>query len=162
MPRVFGFPARVPRPVLFVLVYGIFVVIVGVTATAQTTMVSANFTASTMQSVVGTDAALVRSVVNAYLEAGDLDVTGPTPERRIQLEAYFSSLVRRAEILRIELRRPDWDRHRERPLRPDRTGGVLVAGLRTAGRWSADRRQDRGCRHERSPRAGPRDPERLA
>ncbi|HEY8819545.1 MAG TPA: hypothetical protein VIM25_12105, partial [Candidatus Limnocylindrales bacterium] len=66
---VFGSPARVPRPVLFVLVYGIFLVIVGVTATAQTMIVSTNFTSSTMQSVVGTDAALVRSVVNTYLQA---------------------------------------------------------------------------------------------
>jgi diguanylate cyclase (GGDEF)-like protein len=107
MPRMFGSPARVPRPVLFVLVYGIFLVIVGVTATAQTTMVSANFTASTMQSVVGTDAALVRSVVNVYVQRGDLDAGGPTPARRAELEADFAALVRRAEILRVELRRPD-------------------------------------------------------
>ena len=43
-------------------------------------MVSANFTSSTMQSVVGTDAALVRSVVNTYVQPGDLDAGGP--ERR--------------------------------------------------------------------------------
>jgi diguanylate cyclase (GGDEF)-like protein len=97
----------VPRPVLFALVYGIFLVIVGVTATAQTMMVSTNFTSSTMQSVVGTDAALVRSVVNTYVQQGDLDSAGPSAARRTELEADFASLVRRAEILRVELRRPD-------------------------------------------------------
>jgi diguanylate cyclase (GGDEF)-like protein len=107
MPVVFGSPARAPRPVVFVLVYGIFLVIVGVTATAQTMLVSANFTSSTMQSTVGTDAALVRSVVNTYVQAGDLDDGGPTTARRAALEADFATLVRRAEILRVELRRPD-------------------------------------------------------
>jgi diguanylate cyclase (GGDEF)-like protein len=104
---VFGSAAHVPRPVVFVLVYGIFLVIVGVTATAQTMMVSANFTASTLQSVVATDAALIRSVVNSYVQSGDLSVEGPTAARRAALEANFASLVRRAEILRVELRSPD-------------------------------------------------------
>ena len=91
MPRSFGPRAGVPRPVLFVLVYGIFLVIVGVTATAQTVMVSENFTSSTMQSVVGTDAALVRSVVNTYVQQGDLDPTGPSAARRTELEADFDA-----------------------------------------------------------------------
>ncbi len=107
LPSVIGSPTRAPRPVLFVLVYGIVLVIVGVTATAQTMMVSANFTSSTMQSIVGTDAALVRSVVNTYVQAGDLDAGGPSAARRAELEADFARLVRRAEILRVELRRPD-------------------------------------------------------
>ncbi|MEA2545744.1 MAG: hypothetical protein QOI09_1017 [Chloroflexota bacterium] len=106
-PLVFGSPPRVPRPVLFVLVYGIFLVIVGVTATAQTMIVSTNFTSSTVQSVVGTDAALVRSVVNTYLQAGDLNEGGLTLARRSELQVDFASLVRRAEILRVELRRLD-------------------------------------------------------
>jgi diguanylate cyclase (GGDEF)-like protein len=104
---VFGSAVRVPRPVLFVLVYGIFLVIVGVTATAQTMMLSANFSATTLQSVVGTDAALVRSVVNAYVLPADLTTDGLTEARRAALEADFAGLVRRAEILRVELRAPD-------------------------------------------------------
>jgi diguanylate cyclase (GGDEF)-like protein len=98
---------RLPRPILFVLVYGIFLVIVGVTATAQTMMVSSNFTTSTLQSVVGTDAALIRSVVNTYVLPGDLTADGPSAARRAALEADLARLVRRAEILRVELRRPD-------------------------------------------------------
>ena len=104
---MFGSAARVPRPVLFVLVYGIFLVIVGVTATAQTMLVSSNFSTSTLSSVVGTDAALIRSVVNTYVSPGDIDADGPTATRRASLEADLARLVRRAEILRVELRRPD-------------------------------------------------------
>ena len=104
---MFGSAARVPRPVLFVLVYGIFLVIVGVTATAQTMLVSSNFSTSTLSSVVGTDAALIRSVVNTYVSPGDIDADGPTAARRASLEADLARLVRRAEILRVELRRPD-------------------------------------------------------
>jgi diguanylate cyclase (GGDEF)-like protein len=120
--------ARLPRPVLFVLVYGIFLVIVGVTATAQTMMVSENFTTSTLSSVVGTDAGLIRSVVNTYVQQGDLDADGPSATRRAGLEADLARLVRRAEILRVELLRPD---------------GTVIAGDRAdigglAGPVSAD------------------------
>lgn len=70
---MFGSRARAPRPVLFALVYGVFLVIVGITAAAQTTMVSTAFSTTTLESVVSTDAALVRSVVNTFLRAEDLD-----------------------------------------------------------------------------------------
>ena len=122
---MFGSAARVPRPVLFVLVYGIFLVIVGVTATAQTMLVSSNFSTSTLSSVVGTDAALIRSVVNTYVSPGDIDADGPTATRRAALEADLARLVRRAEILRVELRRPDGTIIASD--RPD------VSGLATAG-----------------------------
>jgi diguanylate cyclase (GGDEF)-like protein len=104
---VFGTTARVPKPVLLVLVYGIFLVIVGVTAAAQTVMVSRNFSTTTLESVVGTDAALVRSVVNTFLRLDDLDAAELTEDRRTELEANLAALVRRAEVLRIELRLPD-------------------------------------------------------
>jgi diguanylate cyclase (GGDEF)-like protein len=104
---VFGSPHRVPRPVLFGLVYGIFLVIVGITATAQAVMVSANFSTTTLESVVGTDAALVRSVVNTFLRPDDLRPGGMTPARRAELEEQFAVLVRRAEVIRLELRLPD-------------------------------------------------------
>ena len=103
---MFGTPTRIPRPVLLVLVYGIFLVIVGVTAAAQTVMVSANFSTTTLESVVGTDAALVRSVVNTYLTPADLDPATMTTARRAELEADLAALGRRAEILRVELRLP--------------------------------------------------------
>jgi diguanylate cyclase (GGDEF)-like protein len=90
-----------------VLVYGIFLVIVGVTAAAQTIMVSTSFSTTTLESVVSTDAALVRSVVNTFVRPGDLDPATLTPTRRDEIEANLAVLVRRAEVLRIELRLPD-------------------------------------------------------
>ncbi len=102
-----GSATRVPRPILYALVSGIFLVIVGVTAAAQTVMVSANFSTTTLESVVGTDAALVRSVVNSFVRSDDLDPAKMTPTRRAELEANFAVLVRQAEVLRVELRLAD-------------------------------------------------------
>ena len=51
----FGMSAHVRRPVLLILVYGIFLMIVGVTATAQAVMVSAHFSTNTLSSIVSTD-----------------------------------------------------------------------------------------------------------
>ncbi len=104
---MFGATTRVPRPVLLVLVYGIFLVIVGITATAQTFMVSANFSQTTLQSIVGTDAALVRSFVNANVSPADLEVETMTPARRGELESMLALLVARTEIVHLELRLPD-------------------------------------------------------
>jgi diguanylate cyclase (GGDEF)-like protein len=104
---LFGVAPRVPKPVLLVLVYAIFLVIVGITATAQTAIVSANYSQTALQSVVGTDAALIRSFVNANVQPGDLDSQGISSERRAELEALIGLLVDRTEILHVELRRPD-------------------------------------------------------
>ncbi len=104
---LFGAAPRIPKPVLLVLVYAIFLVIVGVTATAQTVMVSASYSQTALQSVVSTDAALIRSFVNGNLEPQDLDPAGMTRERRAELEARIRLLVDRTEILHIEVRRPD-------------------------------------------------------
>jgi diguanylate cyclase (GGDEF)-like protein len=125
---VFGATARVPRPILLVLVYGIFLMIVGVTATAQTFMVSANFSQTTLQSIVGTDAALVRSFVNANVSPTDLDIERMTPARRGELESMLALLVERTEIVHLELRLPDG-----RVVASDQPG---VAG--SLGRESAD------------------------
>lgn len=104
---MFGATTRVPRPVLILLVYGIFLVIVGVTATAQTVMVSAHFSATTLQSVVATDAALVRSFVNSSLSPDDLAAEGTAAARIAELERGLAVLTERAEILHIEIRLPD-------------------------------------------------------
>ena len=82
----FGARGRVPRPVLLILVYGIFLVIVGLTAVAQTAMVSADLSATTLNTTVGADAALVRLFVTGNLFPDDLGPTGLTPERQATLE----------------------------------------------------------------------------
>ena len=87
----FGARARVPRPVLLILVYGIFLVIVGLTAVAQTAMVSADLSATTLNTTVGADAALVRLFVTSNLSPDDLGPAGLTPERQATLERRLAS-----------------------------------------------------------------------
>jgi hypothetical protein len=60
--------SRIRRPVLLLLVYGIFLALVGITATAQAAMVSAHFSAATLNDVVGSDAATIRTFVDAARE----------------------------------------------------------------------------------------------
>lgn len=104
---MFGSRQRTPRPVLLLLVYGIFLVIVGITATSQVVLVSAHFSSSTLESVVSTDAALVRSFANSNLMPADLDPATLSPTRRAVIEDDLGVLVKRAEILRVEIRLPD-------------------------------------------------------
>ncbi len=103
---MFGTAPRVSRPILLLLVYAIFLVIVGITATAQTFMVSASYSQATLQSVVGTDAALIRSFVNSNVLPSDLDAS-LSLERQAELTASIALLTERAKILHVEIRRPD-------------------------------------------------------
>ncbi len=104
---MFGTPRRTQRPVLFVIVFGVFIAIVGITAMAQILLVSAHFSTSTLNSVVGTDAALVRTFVTSTLSPDDLAGTGPSAPRLAEIEARLSSLVDAHGIVQIELRLPD-------------------------------------------------------
>jgi len=104
---MFGTPRRMPKPVLLIIVFGAFLAIVGVTAMAQIVMVSAHFTTSALNSVVGTDAALVRMFVTTTLSPDDLAAQGLTPQRQAELQARLATLTDSGEILRIEVRRPD-------------------------------------------------------
>jgi len=58
-----GSKPRIRRPVLLLLVYGVFLALVGITATAQAAMVSAHFSTATLNDVVGSDAATIRAFV---------------------------------------------------------------------------------------------------
>lgn len=104
---MFGTRRRVPRPVLLLLVYGIFLVIVGLTAVTQTALVSADVSATAINSTVSADAALVRLFVTSNLSPDDLGTTAPTAERQAALEAGLARLVRPGQILRVEVRLPD-------------------------------------------------------
>ena len=104
---MFGARRHVPRPVLLILVYGIFLVIVGLTAVTQTALVSADFSATALNSTVSADAALVRLFVTGNLSPDDLGASGPTAERQAALEHGLAQLVRPGQIVRIEVRRPD-------------------------------------------------------
>ena len=104
---MFGSSPRRRRPLLLVLVYGLFVALVGITATAQAVMVSAHFSAATLNDVVGSDAATTRAFMNAHVLATDFDAAGPVAGRVTILEDQLAALTRTGEVLRVELRRPD-------------------------------------------------------
>jgi hypothetical protein len=69
---VFGTHPRLSRPTLLILVFGAFIALVGITATAQAVMVGAHFSAATLNDVVSSDAATTRAFVNAYVRPSDL------------------------------------------------------------------------------------------
>ncbi|MBP1704938.1 MAG: putative Response regulator PleD Diguanylate, partial [Chloroflexi bacterium] len=87
--------------------YGICLVLVGVTASAQATVVSTSFQATTLDSVVGNDAGLIRAFVNTFVTADDLAADGPAPERLAALEDQLAALVGRGNMARVELRARD-------------------------------------------------------
>ena len=104
---MFGSLPKSPRPILLILVYGVFVAIVGITASAQAVLVSAHFSTATLNDVVSSDAATVRAFVNAYVEPRHFDRSGSTTNEIGRLEAQLAALTRPGEIVAIELRRPD-------------------------------------------------------
>jgi len=98
---------RLHRPLLLVLVYGAFLALVGITATAQSVMVSAHFNTAALNDVVGSDAATTRAFVNAHLLTADFDAAPPAASRVTKLEQQLAALTRTGELLRVEIRRPD-------------------------------------------------------
>src|SRR4029078_10360335 len=105
--RPFGMSAHVRRPGVLMLVLRIFLMIVGVTATAQAAMVSAHFSTNTLSSIVGTDTALVRALVRSFVSPDDFG-SGTLPvDRTAIVERQLKTLVTPGTILRVEVRRPD-------------------------------------------------------
>jgi len=105
---VFGSLPKVPRPIILILVYGIFLILVGITATAQSLLVASHFSTSTLNAIVGSDAATTRAFVNAYVLPRYLEPTqGPTPGELDRLRAQLETLTGPSEIVRVEVRTPD-------------------------------------------------------
>lgn len=92
---------------LLALVYGVFLVLVGVTATALVTVAATHLSSATLNAVVARDRALVALFVNGNLSPRDLDTTGPTRASANALEAKLRTLIAEDAILRIDLRAPD-------------------------------------------------------
>jgi diguanylate cyclase (GGDEF)-like protein/putative nucleotidyltransferase with HDIG domain len=88
------------------IVYGLFLVIVGVTATAQTLLVSLHFSTASLEAIVGSDAATIRTFANGFLQPTDLSGTVPA-SRTEAVESTLAALLHRGELLRIDVRRPD-------------------------------------------------------
>jgi diguanylate cyclase (GGDEF)-like protein len=106
---VFGSEPKVRRPVLLILVYGVFLALVGITATAQAVIVSTHFMVASINDTVGSDSATARAFVNAYVQLRYLEssAVGATPAELSRLESQLRTLVRTGEIVRVELRLPN-------------------------------------------------------
>lgn len=101
----FGSRTRPPKPVLLMIVFGLLVVIVGVTAVAQTILISFNVANVSLNATISSDAATVRTFVNGLVEPDDL--TGASSAAHVALvEAGLRSVAERGQILRIEIRDP--------------------------------------------------------
>jgi diguanylate cyclase (GGDEF)-like protein len=104
---VFGSEFRPRRPILLLLVFGAFLALVGITASAQAMIVSTEWSTATLNSVVGSDAATTRMFVNGVLVEEDLVPGGVSAARRAALGTALATLTRRGEIGYAELRLPD-------------------------------------------------------
>ena len=89
---------------LLVVVYGAFLLLVGVTASALVAITSAHLRTATLNAVISRDASLVELFVNGTLELGDVDASGPTDARAAILQRQLAALAGRDGILRMELR----------------------------------------------------------
>jgi diguanylate cyclase (GGDEF)-like protein len=92
---------------LLALVYGVFLVLVGITASALVAITSAHLSNATLNGVVSRDASLVELFVNGNLLATDLDADGPTASRQGKLSQLLASLTADDGILRVEIRAKD-------------------------------------------------------
>jgi diguanylate cyclase (GGDEF)-like protein len=92
---------------LLALVFGVVLVLVGVTASALVAVASVNLKTATLNGVVSRDASLVELLVNGTLQAGDLDRDGPTTARAAELTRLLQSLSERDGIVRLEIRSLD-------------------------------------------------------
>jgi diguanylate cyclase (GGDEF)-like protein len=92
---------------LLALVYGVFLVLVGITASALVAVASAHLSNATLNGVISRDASLVELFVNGNLLVTDVDADGPSPARQRKLAQLLTSLTADDGILRVEIRAKD-------------------------------------------------------
>ena len=110
---------RPPRPVLLLLVFGVFLVIVGITATGLVLLTTAHVTTNVLNQAVAADGRIVRGFVTDHLRPADVAPNGISDARAGELSDALATLVGPGGFARVELRRPD--------------GTLLVDDLGTAG-----------------------------
>jgi diguanylate cyclase (GGDEF)-like protein len=102
----FGSLPRPARPIVLLIVYGLFLAVAGITTTALTVLVSAHFSTAALNQVIGNDAATVRTFANLNLLESDLSGTGPRA-RQVEFAKGLSALIRNGNLLHVEIRLPD-------------------------------------------------------
>ncbi len=92
---------------LLALVFGIFLMLIGVTAVALVTVTSMHLTSGTLDTVVERDRSLVALFVEGNVQAQDVDADGPTAASARELETKLGLLTAKDKILRLEIRATD-------------------------------------------------------
>ena len=95
------------RPMLLALVLAIFLVLVGITASALVAITSAHLATATLNATVSRDASLVELFVNGNLRPDDLVPGQDNAARQKELNSKLRSLTRNDQILRVEVRAPN-------------------------------------------------------
>jgi len=92
------------RPMLLALVLAIFLVLVGITASALVAITSAHLATATLNATISRDASLVELFVNGNLRPDDLVPGQANAARQNELNGKLRSLTRNDQILRVEVR----------------------------------------------------------
>jgi diguanylate cyclase (GGDEF)-like protein len=108
---LFGSEPRVRRPVVLLVVFGVLLVLVGVTATAQAAMVSTYASTSAIAATVDADVGTLRAFVESELTG--LDPAAPDATDGARLDAALRTLLAKGGIAHAEIR--------------TRTGGVVAS-----------------------------------
>jgi len=103
---LFGERATIKRPLLLMIVFGFFLIVVGVTAVTLAATASSRLSVELVNATVSSDAATVRGFANAHLLPTDLTAGPLDPTRQTRLETLLGTLVERGGILRAEIRTP--------------------------------------------------------
>ena len=102
---MFGSEPRVRRPVVLLVVFGVLLVLVGVTATAQAAMVSTYASTSAISSTVDGDVGTLRAFVEGELDG--FDPAAPSAAAVARVNAALRTLLAKGGIAHAEFRTPD-------------------------------------------------------
>src|SRR5262245_20323852 len=94
------------RPMLLVLVYAAFLVLIAGVAVADALIVGAHFSSAMLSTTVAHDRALVGLWADSNLSENELS-SAFTDERRDELQAKLVALAQRAGIVHIDVRDAD-------------------------------------------------------
>jgi diguanylate cyclase (GGDEF)-like protein len=92
---------------LLALVYGVFLVLVGITATALVFVSSMHVSSAMLESVVSQDGAIAELFVNGRLRQSDLNPATLSETRAAELETGLRELTGQADMARIDVRALD-------------------------------------------------------
>ena len=103
----FGDLPRPPRQVVLTIVFGVLLVVVGVSATAQAIMVSVYASSSTLNAVVQADLATIRGFAFEGLDPDVIEEGGLDAAELAEVQRLLATILAKGEILQVELRYPD-------------------------------------------------------